>query len=209
VLRAIELIARWDNTTGIDARGAMLFQMWFDRYLLMTPNATSSSERWDRAFAVPWTPAEPVSTPRGLADPERAVAAFVWAIEETAAQYGSWDVSWGEVHRVRHGGLDLPVGGCSGAYGCFRTLGFRRAADGKRVVSRGDGWVFAVEFADVPKAYSVLAYGQSSREDSPHHSDQVLMFTEGRMKAVAFTPEEIAAALIRRYRPGREPGIAR
>jgi len=203
VLQAIDLIERWDNTTSIDSRGAMLFQVWFQRYQALTPDARSNSERWDRAFAVTWTPAEPVSTPRGLADPERAVEAFSWAVEETTRLYGSWDVKWGDVHRVRHGGLDLPIGGCIGTYGCFRTLGFRRTEDGKNVVYRGDGWVFAVEFGDVPRAYSILAYGQSTREDSPHHADQVQMFTEGRMKQVAFTEQDIEAKLIRRYRPGR------
>jgi acyl-homoserine-lactone acylase len=124
-------------------------------------------------------------------------------VEETTRQFGSWDVQWGDVHRVRHGGFDLPVGGCIGTYGCFRTLGFRRAEDGKSVVYRGDGWVFAVEFGDVPRAYSILAYGESSKEGSPHHTDQLRMFTEGRMKEVAFTEQDIEARLIRRYRPGR------
>jgi acyl-homoserine-lactone acylase len=203
VLRAIDLIEQWDNTTSVDSRGAMLFEVWFQRYLALTPDARSSSERWDRAFAVSWTPAEPASTPCGLAAADRATEAFAWAVEETARRFGSWDVVWGEVHRVRYGGLDLPVGGCTGTYGCFRTLGFRRAEDGKYVVYRGDGWVFAVEFGEVPRAFSVLAYGESSREDSPHHTDQVEMFVEGRMKPVAFTEEDIEATLIRRYRPGR------
>ncbi len=204
VLQAIDLIARWDNTTSVDSRGAMLFEIWFQRYLAQTAGARSNRERWDRAFAVPWTPAEPASTPRGLADPERAVEAFAWAVGEATRLFGSWDVAWGEVHRARHGGLDLPVGGCTGGYGCFRTLGFRRDDDGKYAVYRGDAWVFAVEFGEVPRAYSILAYGESSREDSPHHVDQLQMFTEGRMKTVAFTPEDIEVRLRRRYRPGRE-----
>jgi len=148
--------------------------------------------------------AEPASTPHGLADPGRAVVAFGWAVEETARRFGSWDAAWGDVHRVRHGGLDLPVSGCTGTYGCFRTLGFRRDDDGKYAVYRGDAWVFAVEFGEVPRAYSILAYGQSSREDSPHYIDQVQMFTEGRMKPVAFTLDDIETRLIRRYRPGQE-----
>ena len=203
---AIEVLERWDNTTGVESRGAVLFDAWFEAYLALTPNARSNAERWDRAFAEPWTAARPVETPRGLADPERAVTAFGVAVRETVARYGSVDVPWGDVHRIRHGGLDVPVGGCEGGLGCFRTLGFRRAEDGTEVVYRGDGWIFAVEFGEVPRAYSVLAYGESSRDDSPHHTDQVQMFADGRLKPVAFTDEQIEAQLIRRYRPGREAG---
>ena len=39
-------------------------------------------------------------------------------------RHGRWDVAWGEVHRVRRGTVDVPVGGCSGAMGCFRVLTF-------------------------------------------------------------------------------------
>ena len=40
-----------------------------------------------------------------------------------------------------------------------------RNPDGKRSVVGGDGSVIAVEFADTPRAYSVLANGESARED--------------------------------------------
>ena len=66
----------------------------------------------------------------------------------------------------------------------------------------GDGWVFAVEFSDPPRALSILAYGQSERADSLHHADQLALFAEGRMKAVSFTEDQIAAALAAAYRPG-------
>ena len=70
--------------------------------------------------------------------------------------------------------------------------------------------MFAVEFGDTPRAYSILAYGQSSREDSPHHTDQLEMFARGEMKEVAFTEQEIERDLLRSYRPGlaRRAGAA-
>jgi acyl-homoserine-lactone acylase len=105
--------------------------------------------------------------------------------------------------------VDVPVGGGSGGLGCFRVLSFRRAEDGKLVVSGGDGWVLAVEFGDQPRAYSVLGYGQSIREESPYFSDQAEMFARNEMKRVALTEEEIRAQAIRRYRPGSERLTAR
>ncbi len=211
VLSAIELVDAWDNTTSPSSRGAVLFETWFRRYLVGedTLDAVAFRARWDSAFTVPWTSAEPTTTPRGLRDPARAAAAFAWAVDATRDQFGHWDVSWGEVHRVRRGEVDVPVGGCPGWLGCFRTLSFGDGEDGKRVVNRGDAWILAVEFGDTPRAFSVLGYGQSGREDSPHYSDQAELFAANRLKPVAFTDSDIEARLIRRYRPGRETTAGR
>ena len=62
--------------------------------------------------------------------------------------------------------------------------------------------MIGVEFTDVPKAYSILAYGQSPREESPYHSDQAAMFARGEMKRVLFTDADIEKGTIKRYRPG-------
>ncbi len=203
---AIRLLEEWDNTTSPAARGALLFQTWFERYLVGDEPFTGQSFRagWARAFADSWRSEAPTSTPRGLADPALAADAFVWAVDEMTRRYGRVDVAWGDVHRVRRGSVDVPVGGCSSWMGCFRTLSFEEAEDGMRMVTGGDAWVLAVEFGDVPRAYSVLGYGQSAREDSPHYSDQAEMFATGTLKRIAFTEEDIDASVIRRYRPGRE-----
>ena len=202
VADAIALIAGWDGTVAPDVRGGTLFEAWFRRYLAADAAPRGASgDRWSRAFSHPWTPADPVATPRGLADPARAVTAFAAAIAELKTRFGRWDVAWGEVHRVRIGDVDVPVGGCSGDIGCFRTLGFRQAPDGKWAVARGDAWVMAVEFgARGPRAYSILSYGDS--DAPPHHTDQAALFARGELKPVAFTEADIARQLVRRYRPG-------
>ena len=110
---------------------------------------------------------------------------------------------------MRLGAVDVPVGGCSGALGCFRVLNFRTDSDGRRAVTGGDGWVLAVEFGPVPRAYSVLAYGQSARESSPHHADQAAMFARGETKRVAFTRRDVERQTVRRYRPGSAAGDSR
>jgi acyl-homoserine-lactone acylase len=194
VLNALALIEKWDNAAAPESRGALLFETWARRMMQGRPT--------DSLWAQPWDPAAPLATPRGIRDRARAADAFIWAVGETARRFGSYDVAWGDVHRVRMGTVDVPVGGCAGALGCFRVLNFRTEPDGKRVASGGDGWVIAVEFTDVPKAYSVLAYGQSPREDSPYHSDQAAMFAKGEMKRVLFTDADIEKAVERRYRPG-------
>ncbi len=158
----------------------------------------------DQTYAVAWDPEQPASTPYGIGDPETAAEAFAWAVREGARRFGSWDVPWGEVHRIRAGEIDLPVGCCTGDLGCFRVLGYSDTEDGKWAVRRGDGWVIAVEFGDPPRAYSVLVYGESPNPDSPYFYDQAELFSRNEMKLVAFTEEEIESQTVLRYRPGEE-----
>ncbi len=207
---AVSFLEAWDNTVAAESRGGVLFEAWWSEYTRalsrrrIEQQLGAGSLTEEDVYEVPWTPDDPTGTPRGLAHPDLAAAAFARAVEATRERWGSWDVAWGEVHRVRLGDVDVPVGGGSGGLGCFRVLSFRRDDDGKLVVSGGDGWVLAVEFGDPPRAYSILGYGQSIREDSPYFADQAEMFARNEMKQVALTEEEIQAQAIRQYRPGSE-----
>jgi acyl-homoserine-lactone acylase len=196
VARAIDMIAKWDKTVAPASRGGVLFEMWWRKYIEHT--------RPDTMYAVQWTAKQPASTPIGIRFSDRSVEAFKWAVGETTRRFGSPDVAWGDVHRVRIGTVDVPVGGCNGDIGCFRVLWYKDDPDGKREANGGDGWILAVEFDNEPQAYSVLAYGESSREDSPFHSDQAEMFARGELKRVYWQQKDVDAQTIRRYRPGEK-----
>lgn len=191
---AIEFLNAWDNTAAAESRGAVLFETWWNRY--------RSSLSGAEPHAVPWTPDAPTTTPRGLSNPTAAAEAFNWAVAATAEAHGSWAVAWGDVHRVRRADVDVPVGGCGGALGCFRVLNFDEAEDGKLLADGGDGWILAVEFGDEPRGYTVLAYGQSPDPANPYHANQAALFASGRMKPVFWSEAEIEAAVIDRYHPG-------
>lgn len=203
VSRAAELVERWDNTASPESRGSVLFEIWWQRYsgqIAVAPGTGPSRS----PYAVPWDYLNPVTTPRGLSDPQVASTAFDWAVAETARRYGRWDVAWGDVHRVRRGDVDLPVGGCTGLLGCFRVIAYGQDPDGKLRANGGDGWILAVEFGAEPRAFSVLAYGESNDPRSPHYADQAALFARGELKPVAFTEADIVAQTVRRYRPGVE-----
>lgn len=194
VIAAVKVLSAWDNTVAAESRGGLLFETWWRRY---------NGQARDSAYAHSWRPDQLTTTPRGLGQPARAVEVLQWAATEMIRRYGALDVAWGDVHRVRRGSIDVPVGGCSGALGCFRVLAFAEQPDGKRAASSGDGWILAVEFTDTPRAYSILAYGQSPDPAAPHHADQAEMFARGQLKPVRFTEADIARALVREYRPGK------
>jgi len=196
VAAGLALIQKWNNTVAPNTTGSTIFEAWFGRY--------AQGRQDPELFAQPWTPTVPTKTPRGLSNPALAAEAFAWAVDDTKKRYGRIDVTWGDVHRIRRGNVDEPIGGCTGRLGCFRVLGYARdPKDGKFVANTGDGWVLAVEFGPgVPRAYSVLAYGESPRPESPWHADQAVMFARGQLKKVAFTAKDVDAQAVVRYRPG-------
>lgn len=191
---AVAVLSQWDNTASPTSRGSVLFDVWWRRY---------SRQARDSAYAEPWTRGKLTETPRGLGMPALAVQSLAWATNSVQQVYGAIDIAWGDVHRVVRGNVDVPVGGCSGALGCFRVLAFEQRPDGKAVANSGDGWVLVVEFgAKTPRAYSVLAYGQSSDSLSPHYADQAAMFARGEFKPVWFRENDVAAHTVRSYSPG-------
>lgn len=191
---AVQILGDWDRTAAAESRGGLIFKLWARTYSEVIDTASFYRE--------PWSPERPMETPVGLGEPEAAVSALAEAVESMAASGTPLDVPWGQVHRVIRGDVDEPVSGCSPTLGCFRALSYTETDDGRFAANRGDAWVFAVEFGEVPRAYSVLSYGQSPKEDSPHFADQAAMFARGEMKTIAWTDEDIERGAIRRYRPG-------
>jgi len=192
---ALAVLTTWNRTADAGSRGGVLFKQWMTRYLQVTDTAV---------YRAPWSPDAPASTPYGIGSPGRAVAALRMATEELESDGIALDTRWGDLHRVIRGDVDEPVSGCEGGLGCFRTLSFAQTEDGRRAANRGDGWIFAVEFGDQPRGFSVLAYGQSRLEDSPYYDDQAAMFARGEMKSILWTDAAIDAGEVRRYRPGQE-----
>ncbi len=197
---AIAVLEAWDRTASPEARGAVLFVDWFDRYYRESGSTTAQREA--RAYAEPWSSAAPTTTPDGLADPARAARTLAAVAAAVKQEHGRLDPAWGDLVRVIRGDVDVPVGGCAGMYGCFRVLSIRPSGDGRYQNAGGDGWVFVVEFtADGPRAKSIMAYGASSNPESPWFDDQAAMYARGELKSVAFSEDDIAAQLVRRYRP--------
>ncbi|NNF28246.1 MAG: hypothetical protein HKN73_13560 [Gemmatimonadetes bacterium] len=194
--QAASVLADWDRTAAVESRGGVLFKEWAGVYF----EEPDTTDLWAR----PWDLQEPVTTPRGLGRPDKAVSAMEAAIRSLSRREVSPDARWGDVHRIVRGDVDEPAFGCEPTLGCFRALSFEELEDGRLAANRGDAWVLFVEFGDHPRARTVLSYGQTARRGSPHYDDQAGMFARGELKSVAWTDEEIALTEIRRYRPGEE-----
>jgi acyl-homoserine-lactone acylase len=203
VRRGREVLAAWDNRVAADSAGALLFQRFWDTYRAAVP----------QPFSTPWNGSRPFDTPAGLSDTGQAVRALEQAVRETRQAHGSEAVPWGSVRRFRFGDLDLPADGASGTYGVYRVVSFDAVpgeshvrvagmpAGAPDLVGSGDAWVLLVHFTRPVKAWSILAYGQTTRADSPHSRDQIRLFADHRLRPVWFTEAEVRANTERVYRP--------
>ncbi len=201
ITSGLKTIEAWDNRVSAGSRGAVLFQRFWDSYA--AGNA--------KPYAVAWDASNPAGTPSGISDAALAIKRFEDAVKSTRAAFGSEAVAWGDVHRYRFAGVDLPGDGANGTYGLFRVMRFIDQPDGKRVAGQvrenespigfGDAWVLAVEFTQPIRAQSIVAYGQTTRTASRHSSDQIGIFAGHKLRPVWFSEAEIRANLEREYHP--------
>ncbi|MDE2667740.1 MAG: acylase [Acidobacteriota bacterium] len=180
--QAARVLKGWDRQAEAESRGAVLFAEW-------VRNAGAG------IFATPWQVREPLTTPKGLAQPAAAVAALERAARNTIESFGALDVPWGEVYRLRIGERDLPASGGPSRMGIFRSLEFAPEKDGRFRALFGDSFVALVEFSQPVQAKALLSYGNASQPDSRHRGDQLALFARKQLRPVWRTRQEIEANL--------------
>ncbi|SDF76246.1 acyl-homoserine-lactone acylase [Lentzea fradiae] len=183
VRTACAALAAWPGTgdTGPSSGGAFFWRAFI-------PAADRSGGLWQ----VPYDPADPVHTPRGInaSHPgvQRAFADTVLAFEAAGVAV---DVPLDDVQQYE----GIPIHGCRGHEGCFNVISMsspRPTAE----IPHGTSFVMAVELTGSgPRMRSMLVYGQSSDPASPHHTDQARLYAAKRWVTGAFTEREIKADL--------------
>ncbi|MCU0536555.1 MAG: acylase [Hydrococcus sp. Prado102] len=182
-LEASEVLKAWDRQTNADSKGAVLFTLW------------AQTVQTSKLFSKPWNDKEALSTPTGLADVNNALAILEGVAAQVKLLYGSLDVSWGEVVRLRYGKQDLPASGAPGSLGSFRVLDIVSTKDERFQVVAGDSYIAAIEFSDPIKARVLTVYGNATQPNSSHVGDQLPLYARGELRPVWRDRKEIEANL--------------
>jgi acyl-homoserine-lactone acylase len=177
-VEAAGVLEGWDGKAGAGSRGAVLFTRWFD----MLRGAD---------FEIGWDPKDPVSTPRGLRDPERAVELLVKAATTVRERYGALDIPWGSIHRFRLNDLDLPASGGGGRFGILNTMEYMQDHDAKYRVVHGETYIAVTEFGETVRAMVLLGYGNATQTGNPHAGDQLEMMSAGKLRPALLNRCEI------------------
>jgi acyl-homoserine lactone acylase PvdQ len=203
LLEPLGVLASWDLKTGVGSVGTTLGVFWANQLMA---DVRDLERPWD-AYIFDFLAQH--------ASDEMKIAAFEKALEKLKADFGTWEMPWGEVNRFQRitGEIEprfddaqpsLPVGMNSSMWGSLAAYGSRAYPNTKKWYGNvGNSFVAVVEFGEKVKAKSLLAGGQSGDPNSPHFRDQADMYAQGRFKDVNFYRENVLKNAKRRYSPGR------
>jgi acyl-homoserine-lactone acylase len=181
-------LAAWDRKANVDSRGAVLFREFWN-VARTTPNL----------WSVPFNPADPVNTPRGVA--VAAEPALLAALRTASAKlqaagvpfYGRLGDYQTETRNNRRHALH---GGQGNEDGTYSTLHMRGdlTSSGYRDVDWGTSYIHLVGFDNSgPVARGLLVYGQSVNPQSTWYADQLPLFTQKRLPSLPFSEAQIRA----------------
>jgi acyl-homoserine lactone acylase PvdQ len=199
---AIDVLREWDLKVAVDSVAMTLAHFYVTRYQAEGANPFNFSRMHQINYF-------------GQASPlEERLQIFAATVAELTADFGQWDIPWGEVNRFQRltGDIDLPfdddapslpIGMASGRWGALASFGARRYPGTRRIYGNsGNSFVAVVEFGDRVKARSLLAGGQSGDPESPHFDDQAQRYADHAFKDVAYYREDVERRAERSYHPG-------
>lgn len=175
----------WDQRANLDSGLGLVHFINLVQHLQQIPDA------WRVAF----DPAQPLTTPRGLAIDRPVVAnALREAMRASTAEVAKNGLTansrWGDVQVSGQ----TPIHGGPQELGIYNAMQTVPRADGKREVVSGSSYLQIVTFDDKgPNALGVLAFSLSSDPASKYAKDQTQAFSEKKLRPLPFTEAQIKA----------------
>jgi len=194
---ACDVLTRWDNTGMSASRGAHVWDEFWNRAVLQTA---------DILYAVPFSAADPIHTPRDLKNDKTIVdglrQAFGAAVLRVQASGYALNALRGEYLFTTRGGKKIPLyGGCDSS-GYFTVACSENSLDqsgydmdGDQSVNRyGNSYMQIVRFPEGGvDAHTFLTFSQSDDPASAHNADYTQAYSAGQWLKVPFSEGEITA----------------
>jgi acyl-homoserine-lactone acylase len=167
-------------------------------------------------FRAGWDPNHLLATPNGLANAAATVPYLICAAALVQGAYGALDVPWGTAPNGVHDVVlatqdptfqttftaltDAPQSGADDRFGPLRVLFPAPEKDGIHYFPVfGDGYVQLVEFTPQgANAQALLGYGNASRPNSPHITDQLQYFEAKTLRPVFRARQDVEAHTVLR-----------
>lgn len=180
--RACDIYRSWDGYANLTSVGYPLASQWINELI-------GQKAIW----AVPFSPQDPINTPRGIKQGDAAVTRLVREALSRAVQTlddHKIDATrpWGEIQGIESNGKRIPVPGGIDAYNAISGV----MGDGFLNVKAGASYVQFVSFDESgPQAEGLLTYSQSTDPASPHFADQNPLFASLKWASLPYTDEAI------------------
>ena len=219
------LVQAYDGLPKADPRRASLaepialLRAWDHRWTAQSV-AQSVAMTWGNALFAALAP--PASEPRNISmmrlardtSPQQKLQALETALGQLRAEFGPWQVPWGEINRFQRisPAIDHPFSDSAPsvpvpyADGNFGSLAAHRSGpqDGSKrwYQIHGNTFVAVVEFGPRVRARAIREGGQSGDPASPHFNDQAQRYASGALRDVYFYPDQLRGHTERVYKPG-------
>ena len=196
-----EVFDGWDFVLGTDSNAAALFQAWLKRipsHFVASQVPPSDRELVGRYIQLPRV----ISGLGGLSPEERGSVlgtALEEAYEEMVSSFGADPAGWrwGAMHRI---GFRHPLANSSDRRRAFNLAEVERGGDRFTpnatggpgyAQSSGASYRHILDLADWDRSVFTSTPGQSGQPGSPHYSDLLQMWAEGRYAPLAFSREAV------------------
>lgn len=178
-------LKNWDQRANLDSGLGLVHFINLAEQLQQVPGV----------WKVDFDPAQPLTTPRGLAIDRPAVAkALREAMLASAADVAQSGLTPQSRWRDVQVSGQTPIPGGPQELGIYNAMQSVPRADGKREVVSGSSYLQIVTFDDHgPNAEGVLAFSLSSDPASPYSKDQTQAFSEKKLSPLPFTEQQIKA----------------
>ena len=179
VTPACTVLANWDRGNKVESVGTHVWTEFWRR-------ATGSPSISGTLYAVPFNPADPVNTPRGVNLANTAVRARLMNDLGATVKYFAdngipLDAAWGQVHFDTRNGERIPIHGGLGGSGVYNAItpAALTPGIGHQQIVNGSSYIHAVTFSPSgPDAHAIVTYSQSTDPESPHYADMTQLHSQ-------------------------------
>lgn len=201
VSKACAVLAKWNGRNTLDARGALVFQRFWER-VIAVPASLVAHYQNAPIWTTPFDSDDPVNTPRGLntVNP-KVLLAFGDAVNDLAAAHIPVDARLGDFQKdARPDGTTIPIHGGPGPDGVFNALRVEWNPVKGYVgpLAHGSSYIQTVSFtgSGCPDSRTLLTYSQSPDPTSPHYADQTRLYSRSQWVTERFCAADVARATL-------------
>ena len=183
VRAACAALAAWNGLANTGSRSEVLWRQAYSSLNYAPAN-------WWR---IPFSAAHPLTTPRGLNTGNAGVRhALADAVQFFHSHHIPLNVALGSTQHY----ASVPLPGCTEGEGCFdRVEGVGGPGSGVNITAdNGSTFIMATELTPRgPRTRTILTYSESANPDSPHFSDQTVLFSRKQWVTERFTQAQISS----------------
>ena len=161
---ACSVLKEWDKTAELDSVGSHIMREWVNIAKKAEGNRPSRQLPTKYTYRVPFNPADPVNTPRGLdietGNNSEALVDLAKAVKKLNDAGIALDAKLGDIQFIERNGVAIPMHGGQEYEGIFNKMGFGNgSAEGYQTLNGSSAsWVMATALTDNgPEVKALLA----------------------------------------------------